>query len=186
MAGYLSRTATSELAFQQVNREVDHRRAAVRAGARRLAGFQIVQQGALLILGEHWPALTAARLQTRAMIFASISPISGVSSSSKSSITTRTAAAGSHPREERGHAAHLEGIGTKILDLEAEMAHQGQIVPPADGRQPGSSSSVTGIEQAPGRESPAARSAMNFSNRTRSWAACWSIRYRPSGPSATR
>ena len=39
----LSRPAPAELPFQQVGGKVDHRGPAVRAGARRLAGFQFLQ-----------------------------------------------------------------------------------------------------------------------------------------------
>ena len=46
-----ARPAPPELALEHIHREVDHGRSAVRTGARRLTGFQVDQQGALLFVG---------------------------------------------------------------------------------------------------------------------------------------
>ena len=47
----LAGTAPPKLAFQHVHRKMDHRRPAVRAGARRGTGFQVKEQGSLFIQG---------------------------------------------------------------------------------------------------------------------------------------
>ena len=48
--GFLNRTCSPELTFQQRRAEVYHCGSAVRAGARGLTGFQVQQQGFLLAL----------------------------------------------------------------------------------------------------------------------------------------
>ena len=46
-----ARPAPSELAFEHIHRKVDHRRPAVRAGARRVACFQVDQERTLFLVG---------------------------------------------------------------------------------------------------------------------------------------
>ncbi len=52
----LPRPSTPELTLKHIDRKVDHCRSAMWTGARGFAGFEIAQEGFLLISGKRLPA----------------------------------------------------------------------------------------------------------------------------------
>ena len=94
-----------KLAFEHVHRKMDHCRPAVRTGARRIAGFEIVQQRTLLFIGQCLPGLDShAFADARREVSLRSHSAEAISSSSKSSTRARNAADGSLPMNSAGIA----------------------------------------------------------------------------------